>query len=438
MQNNLFEYAISQMTERFSCFQDIRTGANKTIKMKDIALSAFAVFFTQSPSFLEAQKVMRSNKGEDNAKSLFKIERIPCDNHIRNILDEVPASEVFSLFPAVLNHPAMTKPVDDFRYLSDQLLIALDGVRSFSSNNLSCPKCSTQTHSNGETTYSHSMVSATIVHPDKADVLPLIPSFIEPQDGHEKQDCEREASKRWMLGIGAQYAQLGATLLGDDLYCCEPICKLAISQGFHFIFTCKPDSHKCLYEYVDSLEKGKGITHVEKVVGTIKGRQCWRFRYVNGVPIKDGSKALQVNWCEVEVLNLAGKRLYHNSFATDHTITNDNVYEITRAGRTRWKTENEHNNTLKNHGYHLEHNYGHGKNHLSQLLTIMILLAFLLHTALNLTDESYRAICKHFSRQCFFNQLRTLLMYVYFASWTTLMAFMLTACTPPPKRKGKK
>ena len=438
MQNDLFEYSISQIVDRFSQFPDKRVGANKFIKMQDIGLSAFAIFFTQSPSFLEAQKVMRAKNGHDNANSLFKISYIPTDNHIRNLLDDVPASEVFPLLPTILNSPQLIKPVDDFRYLSDQLLIALDGVQYFSSKNLSCQKCSTQVHANGEITCSHSMVSATIVHPDKASVLPLIPSFIEPQDGHEKQDCEREASKRWMLGVGAQYAQLGATLLGDDLYCCEPICKLAISQGFHFIFTCKPDSHKCLYEHVDSLEKGKGITYVEKVIGTIKGRQCWRFRYVNGVPIKDGSKALQVNWCEVEVTNLAGKRLYHNSFATDHTITNDNIYEITRAGRTRWKTENEHNNTLKNQGYNLEHNYGHGKNHLSQLLSILILLAFLLHTVLKLTDESYRAICKHFSRQSFFNQLRTLLIYVYFASWGALMALMLTACTPPPKRKGRR
>lgn len=135
--------------------------------------------------------------------------------------------------------------------------------------------------------------------------------------------------------------------------------------------------------------------------------------------------------------NTADKRIYYNTFATDHLITNDNVCAIIKAGRTRWKTENEHNNTLKNHGYYLEYNYGHGKKHLSQLLSTLILLSFLLHTMLMITDTSYRSVRQNFPRKSFFNQLRTLLMYLYFASWTTLMTLMLTSCIPPPKRRGK-
>lgn len=434
----MFDRSIALISERFSQFPDKRVGSNSFIKMKDIGLSAFSVFFTQSPSFLEHQQTMRCKNGNDNANSLFNIDHIPSDNHIRNLLDSVAPSEVFPILSSLLFDPKIQEPLEQFRYFDGQLLIALDGVHYFSSHKISCSQCSTQVHANGKTTYSHSMVSATIVSPSQEHVLPLIPSFIEPQDGHEKQDCEREATKRWLLGVGHPYAKLKATLLGDDLYCCEPICKLSIKQGFHFIFTCKPNSHKCLYEWVDSLNQSGDVKQITKVFGTTKGKQTWQIRYVNEVPIKNAKDSLTVNWCEVEVIDSNGKLLYHNSFATDHLINDDNVFAIIKAGRTRWKIENEHNNTLKNHGYYLEHNYGHGKQYLSQLLTTLILLSFLLHTVLALTDASYQMVRKHFSRKSFFNQLRTLLMYLYFMTWATLMAMMLTACIPPPKRQRKK
>ena len=41
---------------------------------------------------------MRSHQGRDNAASLFGIERIPCDNQIRNLLDPVPAAHIFGTF----------------------------------------------------------------------------------------------------------------------------------------------------------------------------------------------------------------------------------------------------------------------------------------------------------------------------------------------------
>ena len=141
----------------------------------------------------------------------------------------------------------MVEPLTNVSDLNSQLLVALDGFYYLSFKKISCSNWSTQTHENIEVTYSRSMLSATIVHPNKSEFLPLISSFIEPQDGHEKQDCEREASKRWRLGNVAQYAKLKTTWLKDDLYCCESICQLVINQGFHFIFTCQPRWHKCLY-----------------------------------------------------------------------------------------------------------------------------------------------------------------------------------------------
>lgn len=109
------------------------------------------------------------------------------------------------------------------------------------------------------------------------------------------------------------------------------------------------------------------------MTGSSRNKQTWKFRYANDVPIKDGQEALQVNWCEIEAFNSLGERVYFNTFVTDPLISDSNVTDIVCGGRTRWKTENEHNNTLKNHGYHLAHNFGHGKKHLSSTLATLIL-----------------------------------------------------------------
>ena len=63
--------------------------------MEDIAASAFSVFYTQCPSFLARQKTMQQNKGRSNAQTLFQIEKIPSDNHVRDMLDEVAPEELY-------------------------------------------------------------------------------------------------------------------------------------------------------------------------------------------------------------------------------------------------------------------------------------------------------------------------------------------------------
>ena len=71
-------------------------------------------------------------------------------------------------------------------------------------------------------------------------------------------------------------------------------------------------------------------------------------------------------------------------------MTEDTIRAVVSAGRGRWKIENENNNALKNHGDYLEHNYGHGQRYLAAVVVMLILLAFLFHTVLQLCDEKYR------------------------------------------------
>ena len=243
-----------------------------------------------------------------------------------------------------------------------------------------------------------------IVAPGNGKVIALPPEFITPQDGHKKQDRENAAGKRWIRHYGPQLKGLGITMLGDDLYCHQPTCEVILEEGLNFILVCKPDSHKILYEWVAELE---AINEIETLVVTRwtgRRKEIDTYRFVNGLPLRDGEDALIVNWCELTATRQDGTIIYRNSFATNHEITRENVKELVQAGRTRWKIENEHNNTLKTKGYHLEHNFGHGKQHLSSLLFTFNILAFLFHTVLEMMDDRYQMIRKELPiRKTFFD-----------------------------------
>ena len=132
------------------------------------------------------------------------------------------------------------------------------------------------------------------------------------------------------------------------------------------------------------------------------------------------------NWVELTITTKEGEVLYHNAFVTNDKITDKNVESIVLCGRSRWKVENENNNTLKTKGYNLEHNYGHGEKNLSSLLATFIILAFLFHTVLDFMDGKYRLLRKKLSaRQTFFNDIRSLSKYICFDSWDHLMSFMI-------------
>jgi len=103
------------------------------------------------------------------------------------------------------------------------------------------------------------------------------------------------------------------------------------------------------------------------------------------------------------------------------------VEEVVAAGRTRWKIENEDINPLKTKGYHLEHNFGHGKQFLAQPLLSLHILAFLFHTVLELLDRRC-ALIRHTlpRRDTFFQHLSVLTQYMCFDGWQQMMLFMLT------------
>ena len=179
-----------------------------------------------------------------------------------------------------------------------------------------------------------------------------------------------------------------------------------------------------MYEHINFIENIGEIDTYETIVTKGNKKETWKYKFLNEVPINGNKNALKVNWVMLEVFDKTGERTHKNAFITDIVITNKNVHEITLAGRTRWKIENENNNILKTKGYHLEHNFGHGKKHLSGFLFTMNILAFLFHTMLDFLDENYAKARKDIPRMEFFTEIDVLTKHIYFDSWDSLMLFM--------------
>jgi len=421
-----FDSLVERLKETAENLPDSRTGSNGQYAMKDVVLSAFALFFTQSPSFLNFQRDMERNKGKNNAASLFGVFKIPSDTQIRNLLDLVDPQYIFPLFENAFEDLVAVGALDEYRTSQGKLLLALDGVYYFSSNKIHCDQCRTQEHSNGTITYSHTVLATAIVGVNQPVVFPLPPEFLTPQDGHDKQDSEIAAAKRWLERYAHLCQNHDIVLLADDIFCHDPFCKQLVEAGIEFLFVCKPESHKTLYEWVDDLEKSGDVEHLTTKQWDGKNHQISDYRIARQVPLRDTDDALLVTFMECTIrCEENGKILYHCGFATLMDVSLETLEDYIEQARTRWKIENENNNTLKNQGYHLEHNFGHGSQFLSATLLTLNLLAFLFHSILSLMDANYQLVRANLgTRETFFDDVRALTRYFYFDSFQGLLTFM--------------
>lgn len=425
----VLENLIGELRSVCADLEDRRVGPEEErgYSMADIGLSAFSLFFMGSPSFLAHQRALKEGHGWSNCETLFGLSDIPSDNYIRLMLDGADPARFDGVFFKALETIVTADALAPFQRLGGRVMIALDGTEHHCSRKIHCPQCSHRRRSDGGTEYFHSFLGASIVAPGHAQVLSLPPEFIVSQDGAEKQDCERNAAKRWLAKHGPRVAHLRPIYLGDDLFACQPIAAAMKAVGGNFILTCKPASHQTIAEYVSGAELSE---HRQTVVQPGK-RSTHTYRWLADVPLRATDDAIPVTWVSVEIRNAKGKLTYSNSVVTDLTVTAETVAEIVACGRARWKIENETFNVLKSNGYHLEHNFGHGKKTLATVFVTLNLLAFAFHTVAQLCVLAWRnAMAASGARYRFFEHLRTITAYIVFDGWEHI----LNAITDPKAR----
>ncbi|MEA2019407.1 MAG: transposase [Campylobacterota bacterium] len=400
----------------------------------DIILGAFSIFYFQNPSWLSFQNKLQTNDGKNNAKTFFGI-NIPVENHIKNILDNLKPVNFKSIYDDILLECERLNIVNQFIFMKEYLLVAVDGVLYHSSTKVKCSCCQTKKDSKtGVVTYSHVAITPTPVHPKLKKVIALFQEFIANKDGDEKQDCEVNATKRWLdtfdilKFLKKKYKII---ILGDDLYSRVPMINKIIEKGHSFILVCKNTSHKILYKTIEAYKQTKSVKTFTITRMHNGKKQTLTYNWINKI-LLNGNKEdnIELNWCELIIENIDGKRVHCFSFVTDLEITNKNVEEIIEAGRTRWKVENENNNTLKNHGYNLAHNYGHGKKYLSQNICSLNILAFLFHTVQEFEDKNYIEVRTLIgTRKEFFQTLNMLTTMFTIKNFDKMIEFILVKRT---------
>jgi hypothetical protein len=352
-------------------FAKIPDACGGEIALVDHLMSGLALFGLKYPSLLQFEHDRREETTRANLHALYAIERAPSDTYFRERLDELDPRQLRPLYKALFADLQRGKGLEGFAYLDGHYLLSLDGTGYFSSSKVHCPQCGEKHHRNGTITYYHQVLGAVLVHPDHSEVFPLAPEPILKQDGARKNDCERNAAKRLLSDLRREHPHLPLIVVEDGLASNAPHIRQLQALDIRFILGAKQSDHTHLFDWVAATP--------ETAETTLTDEQGFRhrFRYLNGAPLNDANFDLEVNFLEYWEHAPDGT-VTHFSWVTDLSIHDNNLMTLMRGARARWKVENETFNTLKNQGYHFEHNFGHGNNHLSTVLMHLMMLAFLI------------------------------------------------------------
>ena len=415
-----FEALRKTITQHFAAIVDNRQQGKCTYSQHDVLMSAFACMYFQDPSLLHFQKRLEQKHQRNNLKTIFNVDKIPSDNQLRDVIDNVPSEAVAPIFKDLYEKLRRHKHLEGYAILPNILMCTIDGTQYHSSKTVSCSSCLTKEHKSGEITYSHSVLQGAIMHPDKKQVLPVMPEAIKNEDGTKKQDCELNASKRFIANLRTAHPRQKFMICGDGLMSNQPMIEETIAGDMHYLFVAKPGNHKYLMEWINAYDvlpstestDDKGNSHI--------------YTWQNNVPLNGNNKTINVNWFQYQLKNSKGKVTKTHSWVTDIEITPENVSHMTKAGRCRWKIENECFNTLKNQGYHVEHNYGHGNKNLSYNMYLITLLAFYFHQIFELTDGVYQACRVSFgSKSHLWENFRATIRMLVVDDWAHLMDLLL-------------
>lgn len=393
-------------------------GLKGKIPLVDCLMSGLALFGLKFPSLLQFDQGLNDEAVKHNLKTLYGVDKAPCDTYMRERLDLVDPQLLRPAFTELFSLIQRGKVIEDYKFLGDYVLTPCDGTGLFSSHQVHCACCCEKHHKDGSVSYYHQMLAGTLVHPDHKEVFPFCPEPISKGDGSTKNDCEQNAFRRFLDHFHREHPRLKVIFTNDALSSKAPYIRPIIEMSAFFIFGVNPTGNPSLFEWL------KGAEFKTQKVKTKK--EVVELKFYNGVPLNDTHPDLEVNFIECIVKNLQGKITGNFSWITNIVVTQENVYELSRGGRARWKIENETFNTLKNQGYNFEHNYGHGNQHLCHVLGLLMFLAFFIDQVQQHCCGLFQAAVKKAgSRARFWRRQQSLFTELYIPSWEDLFLWII-------------
>lgn len=412
------------MSEVFLSIPDARQQKKIIISQHDALMSGFACMHFQDSSLLQFQKRLEEDQHKNNLRTLFDVQNIPSDTQMREIIDEVSSDHFRPIFKDYYSRLQRGKHLEQFQVFPGMYYCPMDGSEFHSSKDVHCEQCLTKEHKKGELTYSHQILQGGIAHPDCSEVIPFMPEHIVNTDGATKQDCEMNAAKRYIQILKKEHPQMGFLLGGDSLFSRQPIIEDVLYLNMHYLFAAKPEDHKVMMRTIDEYQDTDEIEFLDK-----KDRRHV-YEWILDVPLNGNKETVNVNFlrCTIYTKNEKDEEIiaYRNSWVTDIKISKENIVTLVKAGRCRWKNENELFNVMKNHGYCMEHNYGHGQKNLAYNFYLLTLLAFTIHQIFELTDNLYQACRKKCgSKKHLWETIRSYIKLIIFDTWEKLLEFVL-------------
>ncbi|WP_218933267.1 transposase [Rubripirellula lacrimiformis] len=402
--------------------------------MVDTLLAAFAMFSLKDPSLLAFEE----RSGEPAIKRLFGIDAIPSDTSMREILDGIDTSHLNEAFADIFHELQRGNVLREFAFHNNHYLLAIDGTGYFCSSKIHCPECLERKTSGGKIQYVHQAVAAVLVHPDQKVVIPLAIEPIVKQDGETKNDCERNATRRLLRRIRLLYPKIKLIVVEDGLASNAPHIADLKDLKMSYLLGAKPGDHAHLFDQVIAAgdeDRIETLTRVDPIGNRVIQSET---QYVSDLALNASNQSLRVNFLQhFEYDNDSGEVSKRFSWVTNVTLDRSLLSKFTAGGRSRWRIENETFNTLKNQGYHFEHNYGHGKQNLSTVLMLLMFLAFMVDQVQQACCPLFASVQEKFkSRRALWEKLRSHVNHFVFESFAELWQAMLSGSAmgvPPPR-----
>jgi hypothetical protein len=367
--------------------------------LDDALMSAFAMCSLKAPSLLDFD----TQRADGNLKTIYGMERAPCDTRRRERLDPVSPESLRPSFTLVFRQLQRGKALEPMVFLDGHYLIALDGTGDFSSNTIHGDSCLHKEHRNGSLTYDHQMLGAAIIHPDFRAVIPLMPEPIVQQDGTEKNACARHAATRFITKLRQDHPHLKGIITEDALSANAPHIETLHDYGCHYILGVKEGDHAYVFKQGQTAEEAGRVTYDER--HDRAARLVHRLRFVNNLPLNGSRTDVRVNF--IEYWEMRQDQVQPFRWVTDLRVSKHTVYKLMRGGRARWKIDNATCNTLQNQGDNFEHNDGHGEQHLSVVFAMLMMLAFLVDQTQQLGCAWFRAVWAKFgSKRLLWERMR--------------------------------
>lgn len=427
---------ISIIKKSFSSIREHRKKGADGVEysIADSLLTAFGAFSLKYESFnlffkdIDASEVKRTS-----VKSLYQVGKVPSTTRLKEIIDLVPTSNLRQPFNDIFRELQRGGVLKNFLFLGKYYIMALDGTGYYSSDKVFCDCCLVKESATGKKSYSHQMLAACIVHPCIKQVIPLAPEPIQNCDGHTKNDCERNAAKRFLTAFRKDHPKLPMVVVEDGLSSNAPHIYELKENDMSFILGVKTGDHKYLFDWIDAFDASEMGTaeNISYQGKKVIYRTTQHVRFVNEVPLNASHDDLLVNFLEVtETVEKKTEKYVLDSvtgktttivewkfdgepttftWVTDIAITQANAIELMWAGRKRWAIENETFNTLKNQGYNFEHSYGHGNKNLATNFAFLMMIAFLIDQVQEMCCQTFKKVLdKMGSKKMLWHHIRSI------------------------------